>query len=180
MPNKKKPESKPTPEERAETLYRKYMARQKSDVPLSTVKDDIIVDLTQEIEEGKALDDPKSRATRAFKTVDSHERKRANESLRDGQGAFDLGEQDLIVALAGVEEEEDGSQKYSYSDTARCRIGAFGLDEYLRWDYLQDKNRRDANEAYDQGKARFAAYLPYFQQGLSVPEIHKRGLLGDA
>lgn len=172
---------KPTPEERALALYRRYMGKRKGDVPLSVVKDHIVQELAAEIEDGDAVDDPKARAAKAFAAVDSEERQRANEQMRSGQASFDLGEYDLIVALAGLEEldDEDGSTttKYSRKNTARCRIGTIGMDEYLRWDFLQDANRRAANEAYDRGKARFAPYLPFFQRGLTIEEIDAQGLV---
>jgi hypothetical protein len=173
---------KPTPEEKATKYYHEYMAAKKSDVPLSIVKEHVVRKVADDLDKGVISDDPKERAAKAFSAVDKEERQRANEQMRSGQGSFDLGEHDLIVALAGteeVEDEEDGTvtTQFTTRDTARCRIGVIGMDEYLRWDFIQDKNRRDANNAYDRGKARLAPYLPYFQQGLTIEEIHRRGLV---
>lgn len=180
-------ETKPTPEEQALKHYREYMAAKNGDVPLTIVKDHVVRKVADDIERGDASDDAKTRAEKAFTTVDDGQRRRANEQMRSGQQSFDLGEHDLIVALAGIEEveyeDEEGNvtsiTRYAPKDTARCRIGVIGMDEYLRWDFLQDKNRRAANEAYDKGKARFAPYLPYFQQGLRIEEIHARGLVAN-
>lgn len=159
-----------TESERAEELIRRYMAGLHESIPLDDLRRSVLDDLIEEIERGDFEDDPKSRAEVAFRTADNHLRRHGNEVMKrevTGQQAFDVEEHAVILVLAGI----DDVGRYTMQDTARCRLGDVGIDEYLRWDHVQYEQVKAIQKAYDAGRQRFAPYQPFFARGLRIRDV---------